>query len=102
VRNTILAGLTAVGLGLALAAPARAQWIYGPGYPAYPYPVDIYGNPVGAPYGTRVYGPGGSYSHPYMYQSNNPSYGRGYYSPGYYQGYYGPGYVTRYWSYRQF
>jgi hypothetical protein len=99
-RNSILASLAAVGLGLALAPPARAQWAYPPGYPGYP--LDIYGNPLGTSRGTRVYGPGGSYSYPYMYQSNNPAYSPGYYSPQYDQGYYGPAYFTRYWRYRRF
>lgn len=98
-RNSILATLTAVGLGLALAGPAPAQWIYPPGNPVYGS--DIYGNPYGTSYGTRVYGPGYTFSYPYMYQSNNQVYTQRYdytyygpWSPSPY-GYYGRSYWRR-------
>jgi hypothetical protein len=94
-RSTILAGLATVGLGVALAAPARAQWPYQQGYANYP--LDVNGSPFLTPYGTRVYGPGGTVNYPYVYRSNNPSFAPGYNGPGYYQGYYGPGYTTTYW-----
>jgi hypothetical protein len=99
-RSTILAGLAAVGLGLALAAPARAQWQYQPGYAEYP--LDVYGNPMFTSYGTRVYGPGGTVNYPYMYRSNNPSFAPGNYGPRYYPDYYAPWSDTRYWRFRRY
>jgi len=94
-RKSILAAFAAIGLALAVSPPATAQWIYPPRYADYP--LDAYGYPIRGPLGVRVYGPGSTYTYPYMYQSNNPSA-----VPWYYHNYYGPGISTRYWYDRRF
>jgi hypothetical protein len=83
-RTSLLAPLAALGLALAPAQPAAAQYAYydanapfGPtvapppaaGAGAAPA-VLVYVRVVA---GTRVYGPGGYYAYPAMYRGNNPT-----------------------------
>ena len=96
-RNTLFAALAAVGLLSALPATARAQYyVPGPGT-TWDIPGPLFAR---YNYGTRVWGPGFTYSYPYMYQSNNPSsFAPGYYNygPGYFNYYYPPPYTTTYY-----
>ena|SRR5437764_7505251 len=103
----LFAGLAALGLTLALAGSAPAQYYpVGPAntyyYPntayMYSYPPATYVDPGVSAYGPRVYGPGSYYTYqPGIYY--NPGYST-YYYPGYTSSYYYPGTVTtyrRYW-----
>ena len=91
-RNTLFAALAAVGLLSALPATARAQYyVPGPGT-TWDIPGPLFAR---YNYGTRVWGPGFTYSYPYMYQSNNPYYVQRYT----YFNYYTPDYMSRYGYY---
>jgi hypothetical protein len=89
----LLSACAAIGLGLALAPQASAQWPSMNGaYPAYTFT-----NPyVMSPRPVRVYGPGYTFSYPHMYLSNNPSFSPAYSYPSYYNYYVTPSYTTTY------
>jgi hypothetical protein len=76
-RDYAFAVFTLIGLGLTMTPSAPAQAIYANPY-GYPLSTtDLYAVPPGG-YGMRVYGPGTTFSYPYMYQSNNPYFAQRY------------------------
>jgi hypothetical protein len=87
-RNLIFTTLAAVGLSLAAVPSAHGQWAYSNPYTYSPNATSLYAIPPGG-YGMRVYGPGTTFTYPYMYQSNNPYYVRHYTTTFYYPSPYG-------------